>query len=213
MSVFERSEAFLSSRGLVFYGPLFQANPLHQSKVDEIITFRTEQNLTRASHLESERQKRIEATLALDARSVHFAAELNGQIQASVRLTPAPFELGLLLPELDLTPYRQYFEFSRLCTGIESPRKARIAQALVIRAGHWLFTSTSAEGIVALCKQDNVAYMTRFGLHKIRTELSVKGRDGAYTLMGNDKESIKAKILSELSRYERKGVQYESGYA
>jgi hypothetical protein len=170
------------------HGPLFWSNPSHQAILQEMVRFRTQENITHAPHLETPAQHLIEQSLRLDERSVHFVATAQNQVTASLRLTPAPFEISLLCP--DVKPNENYFEFSRLCTFRDSKDRALVTRMLLIRAGLWLFSSTKAQGIVALCKDLTAVFMRRFGMKEVKKDIHIEGRGEGYVLMSASRSEI-----------------------
>jgi hypothetical protein len=173
-------------------GPLNEADAENRPLIEGIASFRREQNLRRVPYLETEAQHRLEARLGLDARSFHFAACADERIVASVRLTPAPFELSVLLPDLDVGAYASYLEFSRLCVAEHLPRPLRLEaiSQMVTSAGVWCLAHPEYGGIVALCRADRIAFMRKVGLRCKNRNLAIPDRGEDYALMAGSRREL-----------------------
>ena len=151
----------------------------------EIIRFRTQKNLEHARYLEESHQLRIEHNLKIDERSLHFALKKEGKIVACVRVTPFPFEFSALAqPFADQAEkFHTYYEFSRLCTDSALERKGFHVGLLVVKAALHLFSKTSAQGIVGICKENRIPYMNKLGLHHEGGAVCIAERNDHYQMI------------------------------
>lgn len=88
-----------------------------------------------------------------DERSTHFyALDKKGEIAGALRLTPEPFEISTLTPELAVAAsrYAQFFEISRYAV---ERKHADMAERLLFFAGVWILRKSTAAGVIALCSE------------------------------------------------------------
>jgi hypothetical protein len=171
-----------------FIGPIVYGSEEYPA----IVKFRGEQNRLRAPYLEQPEQLEIEKRLRLDERSLHFALERNGAIIACVRITPAPFEFSELSSQFAgrSAEFSGYYEFGRLCTDIALERKGFYAGMLVVKAARHIFMSDCAEGIVAVCRSERIAYMQKLGLDADPMSAFIPARASEYRLVHASKERL-----------------------
>ncbi len=198
--LFKITEIFLKKeKGIKLEGPLFYQNSLDRVMIEKAIHFRTTQNLIRAPHLEDDFQQKIESELQIDQRSAHFIALKNNEIVICLRLTPGPFELSALSDDLKEveSSHKGFWEFSRLCTDIKLPVKGKVAKLLLIKGGLWLFSETKARGIIAICQENKVKFMSKFALYPEKSKISLNHRSGHYTLLSAPRQAILFRFMKD----------------
>ncbi|MBS1964154.1 MAG: hypothetical protein JST04_18220 [Bdellovibrionales bacterium] len=171
-----------------FVGPILADSPDYE----RVMKFRADQNRLRAPYLEDDVQLEIERRLRLDERSLHFVLERSGEIAASVRVTPPPFEFSALSPILEnrAEEFAGYYEFGRLCTDVALGRKAIYAGLLVIKAAQHVFLHEMASGIVGVCRAERVSYMKKLGLNVDGEPAFVPSRQAAYRVIHGSKDHL-----------------------
>lgn len=196
-------------------GPILFSSPEYQ----EQRTFRKEQNLVRAPHLEQGQHLSREEDNVIEQRSLHFGLYQNEKLVATVRLTPAPFELAKYWkkqPDL-LQSIEGYFEFSRLCTKLDLPLKGLYARLLLVKAAMHLFNSNQARGIVGICRPQTFRYLQRLGLKPEGAPIWIPERQSFYNLVcASKKDLISYHLTSFLQEFflgfRVKGHTYERQY-
>jgi hypothetical protein len=87
----------------------------------------------------------------LDSRSCTFAARWNGEVVATIRLTPHPFETSRYVPEEVVAGFLgsrwrdEYLEWSRLLVDMEAPVRG-LASSIIVFAGLRVLFSTPFRG-------------------------------------------------------------------
>lgn len=167
-----------------FVGPL-SVSTVPDTFRAQLHAFRIQQYQQQTPYLLSEEQQRLEARMQLDERSTHFVALRGEQLLATLRVTPFPFELAELTPELAQAalPFIRFAEFSRLVCE-QSARGALLGTRLMGEACLWALEQ-GFEGVIALCKQDRRPLFERYGLspQADRTFRVPSREHGAYSLM------------------------------
>lgn len=189
-------------------GPLFWVNGDDRKIILDVQKFRREQNAVRAPYLDAPAQLRIENELQIDERSAHFVAFKQNEVVACIRLTPGPFEMERLSPFLKerAQDFKDYYEFSRLCTQLTLKSKGSVACLMLLKSGLWLFSESKARGIVGICKQERVRYMSRFGLVERNSDLSIEGRGDGYAVISGSKFEIIFCFLKYFLGFEKKST-------
>ena len=198
--LFRIVEMFLGfQKDVELKGPLFLNRLEDRSLILKALVFRSEQNLKRAPWLESPEQHEIENSLNIDQRSAHFIALKNNEVLISLRLTPGPFELSAVAPEIAFREqtHASYWEFGRLCTSLSLRNKGFLARFLLIRAGLWLFSQTDAKGIVAICQENKQRYMSKFALYKEGDSFMIPSRNARYCFISAPREKIISRFTRE----------------
>lgn len=167
-----------------FVGPL-STSTVPEAFQAQLHAFRVRQYEQQTPYLLGEEQRRLEERMQLDERSTHFVALRGEQLLATLRVTPFPFELGELTPELAQVapPFLRFAEFSRLVCE-SSARGALLGTRLMGEACLWA-QAQGFEGVIALCKPDRRPLFERYGLSPQagRTFHIPSREEGAYSLM------------------------------
>lgn len=188
-SQFERLHAFVHTTLIPrhearFLGPL-SASTLPEAFREQLRAFWVQQYRQQTPYLLSEEQQRLEERMQLDARSTHFVALKGEQLIATLRVTPFPFELAELTPELAQAalPFIRFAEFSRLVCE-QSARGALLGTRLMGEACLWALEQ-DFEGVIALCKPSRKPLFERYGLspQEGRTFHVPSRENGTYSLM------------------------------
>jgi hypothetical protein len=123
--------------------------------------------LEKAMHLTSE--KELISEQLVDAKSIIFAIEINGQILLSIRVTPRPFEMeNFGIHDINFEQYNNYAELGRL---VSDPDMDQISMGLLAR---YLLCYTGLKsvekyrfaGFVAICRPFRLTYFKKFGLQE-----------------------------------------------
>jgi hypothetical protein len=125
---------------------------------------REREYLQAGPHLLSPVQRHIEERCQLDERSWHFLAAVGGEPVGALRVTPSPFEMAELAPELRYTSddYAGYLEFNRLLVA-RAHRHLSIGRRLIAAAARWGLASDS-QGVVAVCRDGAYTLFAKYGL-------------------------------------------------
>lgn len=146
-----------------FHGPI-SGKTLDPETLKKISKFRDRTYSSLCPYLSSEKQKQIDKSLALDDRSTHFyALNRKKEIVGCLRLTPGPFEITGLTPELAEVAknYTEYLEISRY---IAANRAPFVAERLLFVAGSWIWTRTPYRGMIAFCRNKLKEHYRRYGI-------------------------------------------------
>lgn len=172
-------------------GPLTYSELYQYLLINKVRNLRQQEAILNSPYLLEPAQQEIENELTLDKRSHHFIIFNNGELAASVRLTPAPYETSVLISEFQSQhKFNNYFEFSRLITNSELNDKATPAKLLLIKAGLWCLSETTNMGIFGLCKHKRVRFLSRFGLSPSGSTFSIANRGDGYSLMSASREEL-----------------------
>lgn len=159
--------------------------------LQEITLFRERIYGKEAAHLLSSHQEAIERRMRIDVRSLHFVARHEGEILATVRVCPPPFELGRLSPKLRLAvrSFKNYAELGRLVVGPNS-RGRGVGKKLLYLAT--LTTMEKYSGFIAICRPKRAEEFRRFGMTAYRNQnFDIPSRpDAKYKLMWADWKRI-----------------------
>jgi len=140
-----------SDRKFKYRGPV-KGDEISPDLMSRIVDLRRRIQAKEAPYLQSPAQLEIEKSLRLDERSFHFySLDEEGELVGALRLTPAPFELSALSPELATAAgrYAGFFEISRYVV----EKNAKMAERLLLFSGAWLLRKTTAPGVIALCPE------------------------------------------------------------
>lgn len=174
-------------------GPLYLDVDSDRAIVERALAFRRAQNLVRAPYLESIAQREVEQRLRLDERSAHFVALQGEEIVATLRMTPAPFEISEIIAERTLESkgdFDDYVEVGRLCTDVHLQQKARVARQITLTAILWQIERLSCRGALALCKQDKVKLFRRFGLTLVAERICIPSRGSDYCIIAGSRQDV-----------------------
>jgi hypothetical protein len=199
---------------LKILGPLNYAQ--HSEIIHDALEFHKNNNIQKAPYLYTDFQKDIDSSLEINERSSHFVVLNKNQILCYLKLTPYPFEITKIIKgkQFDFEELEKYFEFSRFSTSNQLANKRFYAKLLLLKAGHWLFTKTKAEGIIGICKENRLSYFRLFNLFPMNKDyLEVQGRPGKYFLVSGKKQNVLFAIsnflISKINFNYYKGKSYE----
>jgi hypothetical protein len=172
-------------------GPLTHSELYQYLLIQKVRNLRQREASINSPYLLDQAQVEIENELQIDERSYHFIIFNNGDLAASVRLTPAPYEASRLTPgQIEDNKYGNFLEFSRLITNSEMKDRSTPAMLLLIKAGLWCLSETTHSGIFGLCKIKRVRFLSRFGLKPLAESLSIPNRGDGYSLMSANREEL-----------------------
>jgi hypothetical protein len=145
----------------------------HSFTLDQINAFRAAQYHTLSPYLLEPEQLAIDARCQLDERSQQFVAVHypdpafpdEPAIIGCSRVTPAPFELSQLTPELAeaASHYPGYWELSRLVVDAQYS-SGFVGEKLFMGAARWLCLTTDIPGFLLICKTRRKRYFEYYGL-------------------------------------------------
>lgn len=168
------------------YDSVIQGSSLSENERNELFNFRVSCNEEIASYLVPTTTEEITKERIYDENAYHvIVRDNNGQIVASSRFLPYPFEMcSIDLPrDLRLSQFTNYLEISSLVTN--RPGKG-IRKRLLIHAGIWAIEDTHYDGFLAICRNKNLKLFSYFGLAKL-ANINLEARTGAeYSLMKAD---------------------------
>lgn len=175
----------------------------------------THQRLAGLQHLQDVSQVEIERRLRIDERSTHCCLYRAGRLVAVVRLTPAPFEAGMLNPALgDLAAELDgHLDFSRLVASPDAgdPRRVTLLLAHASRRA-WL---DGFDGTTALARAPQRRLYQRFGLRAVSEapcRLATRG-DAAYWLLRGEWREIARAADAAIRALARAGESPAAGQA
>jgi hypothetical protein len=150
----------------------------HPFTLADINAFRAAQYQTLSPYLLDSHQQAIETRCQLDERSQQFVAvtttdaltispdtSSKPDIIGCARVTPAPFELSQLTPELAeaASHYPDYWELSRLVVDAQYS-SGFVGEKLFMGAARWLCLTTDIPGFLLICKTRRKRYFEYYGL-------------------------------------------------
>lgn len=178
-----------------------------------VLRFRLEQYEKRLPYMLHELGP--DGTDALDARSTTFAAQWNGDVVATIRLTPHPYETSQYVSEDSLTRFlgeawdSSYLEWSRLLIDGEAPIR-RLMPAMLVYAGLHVLSSTRYSHYFGYASLRVQPVFARFRMTADTETFSIPKRgDHAYALLKGDFadslhhfiERLRTPVLSALASY------------
>lgn len=183
--------------------------------------FRYEQYQQSSAYLNAYFQESLERKLLLDERGLHFYASYNGQVIASLRVTPPPFEMSGLSNELRdrVEELKDYVELGRLLVDDRFRSKGVGKKLLYASAIH--LVNQRYQGFIAICREHRRREFLRFGLVQNGPPFEIKTRPGSqyYLLSGNWDRFIrgvlryygKRKFLSVFKKGSVPYLQFDKG--
>lgn len=139
-------------------------------------------------YLFNEFHQNLEQELKIDQRSYHLIAHTRGEILGVMRVSPAPFEVSHLTPELHTKSQElsDYLEVSRMILSEEGRRKS-VGLILCFSIVNW-GRQTSHKGLIALCRPQNASRFGFLGFAPVTQEKFIipHREDGVYRLLGSE---------------------------
>ncbi|MBY0554701.1 hypothetical protein K2P97_09240 [bacterium] len=144
----------------------FEANQQKYSDVyQQVLKNRKKYYLKHAPHLLAESE--IKNEMSVDQQSKIISVSAQGQVIASLRLTPRPYELETHdSHNFDFENFKNYLEIGRLVTDpeIEQINLAILVRYLLCGAGLVAFEEMQSSGFVAICRPYRLQLFKKFGL-------------------------------------------------
>ncbi len=204
LAIYHASQATKPHAGVRIDGPFHGDSLVTSGILDQIIDFRNYQYASNHQHLINNGQYLIEKKMRIDERSFHFVAFAGDHIVGCVRLTPAPFELSSLHPEVKKLnhkyEYGGYLEISRLICASDRLPRSRVGERLLLSAGKWALVSNRRKGLFAITRGNNHRKFSKYGFCIQNDQpFSVATRAGAgYNIISATFRDITANVVKNL---------------